>query len=228
LVGKRIPVGHGSLVLGIKTKRMFKKQSILIGVIIALLCLVVSTFFYPGGSQHDEMSVGFSWRHNYLSNLLNPVAVNGWDNPGRPWAIGGVLFLCGSAALVFVRLAAKIQHKSSANVVRYAGVGAVLSALLAATPLHDLAVRISGTLLMLALFYATVFLFRTKLHWLKALSVLYLLVLYGSAFIYYTSTGLAYLPVVQKLNLLLAIAWLLAVEYFTKEADFGLEPNTAV
>ncbi len=206
--------------MGIKTKRMFKKHSILIGVILALIFLLVSTFFYPGGSQHDEMSVGFDWRHNYLSNLLNPVAVNGHENGARPWAIGGVLFLCAVAALVFVRLAAKIPQKSAANIIRYAGVGAMLSALLAATPLHDLAVGISGTLLMLTLFYATVFIFKTKLHWLKALSVLYLVTLYGTAFIYYFSTGLAYLPVVQKLNLFLAIAWLLAVEYSTKKADF--------
>ncbi len=199
---------------------MIKKHLTLFGILIALVFLFISVSLYPGGSQHDEMTVGFDWRHNYLSNLLNPVAVNGADNPARAWAVCGVLFLCASAALAFVRLSAKIPHKSSANIIRYAGVGAMLSALFAATPLHDLATSISGTLLMLTLFYATVFLFKTKLHWLKALSVLYLLVLYASAFIYFTQNGLAYLPVVQKLNLFVAIAWVLAMEYVVRGEDF--------
>ncbi len=199
---------------------MIKKHTTLLGVLIALALLFISTSVYPGGSQHDAHSVGFSWRHNYLSNLLNPVAVNGADNPARTWAVCGVLFLCASAAIVFVRLAAKIPDKSGSNIIRYGGVGAMLSALLAATPLHDLSMIISGTLLMLSLFYATVFLFKTKRHGLKALSVAYLVTLYASAFIYYTMNGLAYLPVVQKLNLLFAMSWLLMVEYKTKAEDF--------
>ncbi len=188
------------------------------GILISLAFLFISTSVYPGGSQHDEMSVGFDWRHNYLSNLLNPVAVNGSDNPARPWAIGGVLLLCATAGLSFVRLAAKIPHKTSANIIRYAGAGAMLTALLAATPLHDLSMRVSGTLLMLTLFYATVFIFKTKLHWLKLLSVLVLVALYASAFIYFTQLGLAFLPVMQKLYLLLALAWLLGLEKLRKES----------
>lgn len=199
---------------------MIKKHLTLFGIVIALVFLFISIGLYPGGSQHDEMTVGFDWRHNYLSNLLNPIAVNGADNPARTWAVCGVLFLCASAALVFVRLSAKIPHKSSANIIRYAGVGAMLTALLAATPLHDLAMSISGTLLMLTLFYATVFIFKTKRYWLKALSVAYLVTLYSTAIIYFTQTGLAYLPVVQKLNLFVAIAWLLGLEYVVRSEDF--------
>ncbi|MBK8567318.1 MAG: hypothetical protein IPN76_29345 [Saprospiraceae bacterium] len=199
---------------------MIKKHLTLFGIVIALVFLFISIGLYPGGSQHDEMTVGFDWRHNYLSNLLNPIAVNGADNPARTWAVCGVLFLCASAALVFVRLSAKIPHKTSANIIRYAGVGAMLSALLAATPLHDLSMSISGTLLMLTLFYATVFIFKTKRYWLKALSVAYLVTLYSTAIIYFTQTGLAYLPVVQKLNLFVAIAWLLGLEYVVRSEDF--------
>ncbi|MCC6727483.1 MAG: hypothetical protein IT258_23465 [Saprospiraceae bacterium] len=202
---------------------MIKKHLTLFGIGIALAFLFIATMQYPGGSQHDEMSIGFSWRHNYLSNLLNPVAVNGAENPARTWAVCGVLFLCATAALVFVRLAAKTPHKASANIIRYAGLGAMLTGLLAATPLHDLSVRISGTLLMLSLFYATVFVFKTKRHGLKALSVLHLFLLYATAFVYFTQIGLTYLPILQKLQLLVAISWLLAVDYGLKSEDFA--PN---
>jgi hypothetical protein len=208
--------------LGIKTKRMFKKHPILIGVILALLFLVVSTFFYPGGSQHDEMSVGFSWRHNYLCNLLNPVAVNGHENGARPWAIVGLLLLCATAAVFFVRFAKKIPVKSASNVIKYAVVGAMLAASLTATSYHYVAVTASGTLLMLTLFYITVFLFRSKLHGFKVLAAVCLLALYGSSFVYFTQTFLEVLPVLQKASLLLNIALILGLEYFTEAGDFEL------
>lgn len=201
---------------------MRKNHLTLVGILVSMALLFIATTQYPGGSQHDAQSIGFSWRQNYLSNLLNPLAVNGAVNAARPWAVAGVLFLCASAAWTFVRLAAKIQHKTSANIIRYAGVGAVLVGPLAATPLHDLVMIVSGTLLMLSLFYATVLSFKTKHNGLKALSVLLMLALYSTAFVYYTQIGLPYLPILQKLWLVLAISWLLAMEYGVKSGDFDL------
>lgn len=199
---------------------MIKKHTVLIGTIFALLFLVVSTFYYPGGSQHDEMSVGFSWRHNYLCNLLNPVAVNGHENGARPWAIAGVVVLCMSAAVFFVRFSRKIPAKGASNVIRFAGVGAMVTAQLAATPYHDLMVMVSGTLLMLTLFYITVFVFKSKLHGFKVLAALCLLALYGSSFVYFTQVGLTLLPVLQKASLLLNMALIVGLEYFSAAADF--------
>lgn len=203
---------------------MFQKHPILIGTSLAICLLVVSTFFYPGGSQHDEMSVGFSWRHNYLCNLLNPVAVNGHENGARPWAIAGLLVLCATAAVFFVRFSKKIPAKGASNIIQFAGVGAMVAALLTATPYHYLAVTASGTLLMLTLFYITVFLFKSKLHGFKALAVVCLLALYGSSFVYFTQVQLEWLPVLQKASLLLKIALILGLEYFTAAEDFQTGP----
>jgi len=189
-----------------------------------MLLLVVSTFFYPGGSQHDEMTVGFDWRHNYLCNLLNPVAVNGHENGARPWAVVGLLVLCATAALFFVRFAKKIPVKGASNVIKYAGVGAMLAALLTATPHHYVAVTASGTLLMLALFYITAYLFKSKLHGFKVLAGVCLLALYGSSFVYFTQVQLEWLPVLQKVSLLMNIALILGLEYFSTVEDFQAGP----
>ena len=205
---------------------MFKKHSILIGIILAMALLLVSTFFYPGGSQHDEMTVGFDWRHNYLSNLLNPTAVNGHENGARPWAIGGVVVLCIAVAVFFVRFSQKIPAKGASNVIKFAGMGAMLAALLTATPYHYLAVTASGTLLMLTLFYITVFLFKSKLHGFKLLAVVCLLALYGSSFMYFTQTHLAWLPVLQKASLALNMVLVLGLEYFSTAEDFQAEKKT--
>jgi hypothetical protein len=215
-----MPAWHDPLNLALKTKYMFKKHSTAIGIILAMCLLLVSTFFYPGGSQQNEMTVGFDWRHNYLSNLLNPVAVNGHENGARPWAIAGVVVLCAAAAVFFVRFSKKMPVKSASNVIRYAGVGAMVAALFAATPLHDLAVRVSGTLLMLTLFYITVFVFKSRLHLFKILSVICLIALYASSFVYFTQTYLEVLPVLQKASLLLNLALVLGLEYFSETEDF--------
>ena len=199
---------------------MLKKYIVLIGVLLSLLLLLISTTQYPGGSQADAGSTGFSWRHNYLSNLLNPIAVNGLANDAQPWAVAGVVFLCISATAFFIRFSRKIPVKSASHVVRYAGVGATAFGLGAATPFHDSAVALSGALLMLSLFYVTVFVFKSKLHGFKVLSVVFLLVLYGSSFVYYTRTGLEYLPLLQKSYLVIAVCWILGLEYFTGREDF--------
>ncbi len=199
---------------------ILKKYPVLLGIVLSLALLFISTTQYSGGSQADAKSIGFSWRHNYLSNLLNPIAVNGSANSAQAWAVAGVVFLCASATIFFIRFSRKIPVKSASNVVRYAGVGATAFGLGAATPFHDLAVTLSGTLLMLSIFYVTVFVFKSKLHGFKALSVAFLLVLYGSSFVYYTSTGLEYLPLLQKSYIAIAICWILGLEYFTKREDF--------
>ncbi len=185
-----------------------------------MLFIVVSTFFYPGGSQHDEMSVGFDLRHNYLCNLLNPIAVNGYENDARPWAVSGLVVLCATAAAFFVRFAKKIPAKGASNIIKFAGVGAMLAALLTATPYHYLAVTASGTLLMLTLFYITVFVFISKLHGFKVLAVVCLLALYGSSFVYFTQIQLEWLPVLQKASLLLNLVLILGLDYFSTADDF--------
>lgn len=199
---------------------MLKKHTVAIGIILGMAFLLVSTFFYPGGSQQDEMSVGFSWQHNYLCNLLNPIAVNGYENGARPWAVAGLLVICATAALFFFRFSQKIPVKSASNIIKFAGVGAMSAALLTATPYHYVAVTASGTLLMLTLFYITVFVFKSKLHGFKVLTAVCLTALYGSSFVYFTQTYLEVLPLLQKASLVLKIALILGLDYFSTLEDF--------
>lgn len=173
----------------------------------------------PINSEHAVLrrvmadSIGFSWRHNYLCNLLIPVAVNGMpDNPALPWAIAGVLVLCFSVAMFFIRFSKKIPLKGASHVIKFAGTGAMAFGPFMATPLHDLGATLSGTLLMLSIFYITVFTFKARLLPFIILSVLCLLSLYICNFVYFTQVGLSYLPVLQKLNIALSILLVLGLE----------------
>lgn len=66
---------------------MGRKYAVLLGIVISISLLVVATWYYPGGSQADINSVGYSWKNNYISNLFGEKAVNGAANAGRYWAV---------------------------------------------------------------------------------------------------------------------------------------------
>ena len=199
---------------------MLKKHIVSGGICLALILLLIATFQYPGGSLHDVRAAGFRWQHNYLCNLTDAKAVNGQPNAAQPWASGAVLLLCISIALFFIRFSTKMPTAGVANVVRYAGLGSMAAALFIITPYHNIAVNISGTLLLLSLFYIAVYVFKSKLYYLKIHSVVSLLVFYATNFVYYAQISLALLPILQKLTLFLVISWLLWLDYGTKKEDF--------
>jgi|SRR5277367_3024031 hypothetical protein len=199
---------------------MLRKHSILIGIAISLLLLVVAAVHYPGGSQYDRHSVGYDWKNNYLSNLFSERAVNGSENSSRPWAISGMVFLCIGSAWFFVEFSKKISVKGPANIIKFCGAGAMLFAFLAVTPYHDEVITIASTLALVSMFYITVFVFKSRLHLLKVLSVVCLLSLYVCNYVYYTRSHIEFLPILQKIAVLITIGWILSLEYFTTRADF--------
>ena len=199
---------------------MLRKHSILIGIVISLSLLVLATRHYPGGSQYDKDSVGYDWKNNYLSNLFGASAVNGAHNASRPWAIAGMLVLCASFAFFFIEFSKKISPKSAAGVIRYCGAGGMLFAFLAVTPYHDQVLTAASTLALISMFYITVFLFKSKLHYFKVLSIVLLVVSYGCNYVYFTRSYLEFLPVLQKIALVITIIWVLALQYFTTTDDF--------
>ncbi|MBS1522254.1 MAG: hypothetical protein JST50_14735 [Bacteroidetes bacterium] len=207
---------------------MLKKHLILIGIIISLILLYIATLHYPGGSQADKNSIGYDWANNYLSNLFGPKAVNGAENTARTWADFGMLFFCGSVGLFFVDFSTKIPIKSASNIIRYFGIAAMMAAFLAVTPLHDLAVTISCISALIAIFYATVFILKSKLLWFKLLCIVYLLSLYVGMYSYYTRSFLQLLPILQKTSLGISVIWTLGLYYFTKRGDFKAKEKISV
>jgi hypothetical protein len=200
---------------------MIQKNLILSGLILAVSLLFIATLNYPGGSIKNELSQGYNWGDNYISNLLHPQAVNGMDNTARPWAVGGVLLMSASFGLFFLKFSQLIKVKSAAFVIKYGGIAATIAAFLTVIPsFHDIMVSISGTCTLLVFFYLTVFILKSKLHFLKLYSVLALLLFYMATYMYYTMSYLDYLPIMQKAIHLVQIVWVLILEYYAKEEDF--------
>jgi hypothetical protein len=199
---------------------MHRKHAILFGIAISIFLLLVATMHYPGGAQYDKNSTGYDWQNNYFSNLFSIRAINGLENPSRVWAIGGMFFFCFSSALFFIEFSKKISSKSAAVIIKYFGVGAMISTFLVVTPYHDTMINISTTLALISMFYIAVFVFKSKLHFFKILCVVCLIVFYSCIYMYYTQSYLEFLPLMQKISFVIAVIWILGLEYFTKRDDF--------
>ena len=198
-----------------------RKYSVLLCVLITTIFLLIATFLYPGGSILDKNSVGFTWSKNFFSNLFLPKALNGSDNPSRIWAFIGMVFHSIGYGIFFMHTARKIPHKHTELVLKSVGIANMVFTFLIATPLHDLMVTISSTLTMLGLFYITVFILRTKLHWLKFFCIASMILFYLTLFLYGAGDwGL--LAVMQKVTFICFMLLVLAIEYFTKSEDFQL------
>lgn len=199
---------------------MLKKHSVLIGTTVSLSLLFIAMMVYPGGSVFDKNAVGFDLTKNFISNLFGEKALNGSDNPARYWADAGMIFLAVSFAMFFMRFSEKIPQKSAANVIKYAGAGGMIFTFLVITPLHDIMVTIASTMFLLSIFYITVFVLKSKLHFLKVLCVISMLIFYLTLYLYGFG-DLVYLPIMQKITYFSMIILILLLDYFTTKEDFA-------
>ena len=199
---------------------MLKKHFLWFGILLSICLLTIAIRSYPGGSQQDGHSIGFDWKQNYLSNLFSERAMNGAENASRSWAVVGWTLLCVTIALFYIDFSRKIPSKHGAMMIRYAGVVAMGFAIFIVTSYHDTMLTISGALVLLSLFYITVFVFKSRLTYLKILAGICILLFYFTNYLYYTRSRLNLLPVMQKITLLAGLIWLLYLHYFTKCEDF--------
>ena len=196
-----------------------RKYSVLVCIIISVLFLITATLLYPGGSILDKKSVGFDWSKNFFSNLFLDKALNGSTNPSRIWALIGMVFNSIGYGLFFIHTSQKITQKHTELVLKSIGIINMLFTFLIATPLHDIMVTVSSTLTMIGLFYITVSILKTKLHWLKFFCIGSLLIFYSTLYLYGAGDwGL--LAVMQKITFLCFMLLVLTIEYFTKTGNF--------
>ena len=199
---------------------ILKKYLILLGIVISISLLIISTLYYPGGSQFDKTSIGYDWKKNYISNLFNEQAINGSNNSSRIWAIVGMMLLSATFAIFFIKFSRRIPAKHAAKVIKYSGAGAMLFTFLIATPLHDKMITIASTMTLISIFYITVFVLKSRLQLFKFLCIACLLVFYCSLYMYYSGTFLRFLPIMQKVTFATIIILIVGLEYFAHKENF--------
>jgi hypothetical protein len=201
------------------------KHLLPLGIALALALLAVGVNTYPGGNQLNASAVGFDWKQNYLCNLFDAMAVNGAANSARIWAISGWFILCGSFALFFIRFSKNIAVASASRIIRYCGILGTVAAFLVVTPLHNIAITATLVFLMISALYICIFIFKSKMTWLKILAILLFLIAYATAAVFYTRFHLEILPSMQKATLVAFLTWTLSLQYFTRREDFAARPT---
>ncbi len=197
---------------------MIKKYAVLICLITSVIFLLIAAFEYPGGSLPDKNSIGFGWSKNFISNLFEPYAINGSENPGRIWAIIGMAFHSVGYGIFFINMSKKISSGQWANILKYIGIANIIFIFLIATPLHDVGV-ISIILTLIGLFTITAFILKTKLHLLKFCCIVCLLTYYCFFFLF----GFGYMDwsfIMQKVYIISSMLLVVGLEYFTRYEDF--------
>ncbi len=184
---------------------LFEKKKLWLNVLaaLALSLALVAIVLYPGGHQSNLHSKGFSMIHNYWCNLLDPIAMNGENNPGRSFAIGAGLL--GSLAIFISMwsLARLYLTKAIAQNTAVTGLGtSMIGATLLFTPWHNffvglliLGLTTYGVLLAKPIWKSA----HSTNRWMLVLTCTLLLL---TSMVYYTSVGLEYLPLLQKIALL--------------------------
>jgi hypothetical protein len=173
---------------------------------------------YPGGSQANPDAVGFDWKNNYWCNLLNEKALNGQINPGRPVALSGMVVLAVSAAVFFYQFPLSMKPGWS-KLVKTSGVSASLLSALMFTQWHDEVTILGSILLAICLVGVIKAVFHTKQRLIQIWGAVGLMLVVANNAIYYTSAGIGYLPVVQKITFLVIGGWMMLVNR-TKAVQF--------
>ncbi|MEP7319327.1 MAG: hypothetical protein ABI921_11315 [Panacibacter sp.] len=180
----------------------------LFGSIIFVCLYFVAAYFYPGGSQVDKNSIGFSWTQNYWCNLLNEDAINGEHNTARPVAIAAMFVLCCTLGCFWYIFSLQTSlQKGSRIVIQVSGMISMITGMFLFTNLHDAIVNAASFFGIIAT--AGTFITLYKLRWNSLFGLgIFNLVLVALNNILYYGDGLQYLPVVQKITFLVFLVWI--------------------
>jgi hypothetical protein len=180
------------------------------GAALFALLYFIATLYYPGGSQANQFSIGFSWMNNYWCNLLNYVAINGKPNTAKPIAMVALFVLCVSLMFFWLNISREIYFSKTLKLlVKYCGITSMIIAFLLFTNInHDLLINGSSALGCIALIGSFIALYKLKFIAAFRLGLLNMICIVANNILYYNESLIIYLPLVQKISFLLFLLWI--------------------
>lgn len=201
---------------------MRSKFSVTIILLVSTCFLLIAIQFYPGGTYNDLHSTGFSWRQNFISDLFHYEALNGKVNKARIWAYIGIFLYSIAGALFFLRFSQKVPARNASKFLKYSGISTLPFTLLIITPLHDLMLSLSNVLFWTCITVISSLLLRTRKHFLIVVCLLSLSIFYYACYLY-ANENWDLLALVQKVNVMSAIAVLILLDLMVDRTDFILK-----
>ena len=183
-----------------------------LGITLFIGLYIYAAQLYPGGSQANKQSIGFSWMHNYWCNLTSDISINGAENPASPIAISAMAVLCFSLMVFFIQFATFFsKHLVWKRIITIGGIGSMLSATFIFTAYHDLMTTLSSLFGVFAIIgiLKEIYQHSSKPYKLTGLGCLLLLGL--NNLIYYSKFYIVYLPLLQKITFAMVLLWIIAL-----------------
>jgi hypothetical protein len=195
--------------------RFYKKIKNLLpsaGITLFFLLFACSAFLYPGGSQADKQTKGFSWQHNYWCELMNSHSMNGLPNPAQPFAVTGIVCLAVGLSAFFITLPDYCKTAVEERIVlKLCGIVATSCAALLFTRFHDIMLAGFSILTFLTLLTGLVILWNNNHKKFFATGAGLLLLIQLNNAMYYTRYRVEHLPWIQKITIILTLLWILAM-----------------
>ncbi|MBS1952173.1 MAG: hypothetical protein JST37_14285 [Bacteroidetes bacterium] len=183
------------------------------GTMLFVMLYIVATFLYPGGSQVDKNSIGFSWTNNYWCNLLNENAINGQSNSAKPVALTAMLILCLTLAFFWFSFPRQINLNNKLRlIIQISGMLAMTIAFFLFTNInHDLITNLASSFGAIATIGTFVGLYKNKWFGLFAFGLLNILLVGLNNLCYYDKELIVYLPVIQKISFATFLIWVCCI-----------------
>ncbi|MEO6819901.1 MAG: hypothetical protein ABI204_09260 [Ginsengibacter sp.] len=185
-----------------------------VGILIFIFLYLMATRYYPGGSQVDKNSIGFSWQNNYWCNLLNETAMNGRQNAAKPIAMTAMFLLCVSLSFFWIIFPQRMEAtRITRLLIQISGVISMVIAFLLFTNInHDLITDMASFFGLMATIGIFVVLYKNRwigLFWFGLANIL----LVGlNNYVYFTKGLIIYLPVIQKISFATFLIWIACID----------------
>lgn len=180
------------------------------GMGLYIIVFIFAASGYPGGSINIPNAVGYSFYHNFLCDVMNPITQAGSINNARSLAIVSHLIL-SFTMIAFFYILPKIFPEKNRNtkLIAYFGMATMFVFIFMYTPYHDLIVTITGVLGTFALIPFFIELHHYKNKGLKQLAYLCYVLSLIVFFIFETKIGFYYLPFLQKITFFVDAWWVI-------------------
>jgi hypothetical protein len=185
-----------------------------LGIIIFIVLYFIATFYYPGGSQVDHNSIGFSWINNYWCNLLNENAMNGQHNSAKPIAMSAMLVLCFSLSFFWILFPKHVKPgKIITLLIQISGsISMVVAFFLFTNVNHDLITDVASFFGLIATIGTFVVLYKIKWNELFLFGLINILLVGLNNYVYFTHGLIIYLPVIQKITFASFLIWIFCID----------------
>ncbi len=187
----------------------------ILGLLLFVFLYILAAFEYPGGSWVMPQQIGFSFRNNYLCDLLDEFAINGELNTARYIARTSLGVLCVSLIILWYYLPSLFKGKNfNINIMWLSGIAALVTTSFLSSGTHDRTVHIAGFFAVVAFLTCFVELLRARHIKLLVFGVACLIIFLVNYYIYETGSYLRLLPLIQKITFVSFIIWFVTLDLF--------------